>query len=280
MTDLHPHPATAPSGDKADPEGAGRPSAAGGAGTGRGRSAAGPSGEASAPGRAVRASSSGDPGRGDGSAGDGSPQPPPPPSADPVEEDEIVAGPVVIVIDDPAWRETDLPVLAREAAEAALAALALPADAVTFNLLATSDAAIRVLNARFRGKDRPTNVLSWPAVDRAPSCPGGKPCLPGADELPPVGGGAGEPLFLGDLAIARETVLREAMEAGRPVADHLRHLVIHGLLHLLGYDHETEADAERMERLERSILAGLAIPDPYAAFPAETAAQESGEGGR
>ncbi len=195
------------------------------------------------------------------------------------EDGEILAGPVVIVLDDPGWRRIPLAAFVREAAEAAFDVLGLPARAVTFNLMATDDEAIRALNARFRGKDRPTNVLSWPAVDRAPAHPGGRPRLPGAEELLAAGEREGERLFLGDLAIARKTVLREAEAAGKPVADHLRHLVIHGLLHLLGYDHETKADAERMEGLERRILARLGIPDPYAASGAEPASR-GGEGGR
>ncbi len=108
------------------------------------------------------------------------------------------------------------------------------------SLLFTDDAHIQVLNRDWRGKDKPTNVLSFPA---APA-PGRR--------------------ALGDIALAAETVMREAGEEGKRFDDHLAHLVIHGFLHLLGHDHETDAEAERMEALERSALARLDIADPYA----------------
>jgi probable rRNA maturation factor len=99
------------------------------------------------------------------------------------------------------------------------------------------DRRVRTLNARDRSKDKPTNVLSYPSGERD---------------------------FLGDVVLARQTVWREAKSQGKTAADHLTHLVVHGTLHLLGYDHETsEADAERMEALERRILAKLGIADPY-----------------
>lgn len=108
----------------------------------------------------------------------------------------------------------------------------------------TDDAAVRELNAGWRGKDKPTNVLSFPAFSTSPDAP-----------LPPM---------LGDIVLAAETVAREAALEGKPLANHITHLVVHGLLHLLGYDHETDAEAEEMEALERAALARLAIPDPYA----------------
>jgi probable rRNA maturation factor len=103
----------------------------------------------------------------------------------------------------------------------------------------TDDATVRELNTRFRGKDAPTNVLSFPA----PEVPAGQ---------------------LGDIALAFGVCAREAAEQRKPLAHHLQHLVIHGVLHLLGYDHETDPDAERMEGRERALLAGLGVPDPYA----------------
>ena len=108
----------------------------------------------------------------------------------------------------------------------------------------TSDAYIRALNAQFRGKDAPTNVLSFPAVNTF--------CR-----------ASGEQTSLGDIIIAYETVLREASEEGKPALHHLMHLTVHGLLHLAGFDHETDTEAERMEALEREILASLNISDPY-----------------
>ncbi|QKC93317.1 rRNA maturation RNase YbeY [Mesorhizobium sp. NZP2298] len=108
----------------------------------------------------------------------------------------------------------------------------------------SDDAHIRTLNAGWRGKDKPTNVLSFPAF---PPVPGGP--------LPPM---------LGDIVLAAETVTREAALEDKPLENHITHLVVHGLLHLLGYDHETDAEAEAMEAIERAALARLAIPDPYA----------------
>lgn len=112
------------------------------------------------------------------------------------------------------------------------------------SLVFSDDAHIRTLNAGWRGKDKPTNVLSFPAF----------PLVQGAP-LPPM---------LGDIVLAAETVAREAALEDKPVENHITHLVIHGLLHLLGHDHETDAEAEAMEAIERAALARLAIPDPYA----------------
>jgi probable rRNA maturation factor len=108
----------------------------------------------------------------------------------------------------------------------------------------TDDAHIKALNGEWRGKDKPTNVLSFPAF--VPS---------GASDLPPM---------LGDIVLAAETVARESTLENKPLEHHITHLVIHGLLHLLGHDHETDAEAEAMEAVERAALARLAIPDPYA----------------
>jgi probable rRNA maturation factor len=119
-----------------------------------------------------------------------------------------------------------------------------PGGVTELSVVFTDDASIRALNAAWRGKDKATNVLSFPAF----------PAKPG-DRLPPM---------LGDIVLAAETVAGEAALEGKPLNHHISHLVIHGLLHLLGHDHEDEAEAERMEALERSALARLAIPDPYA----------------
>ena len=112
------------------------------------------------------------------------------------------------------------------------------------SIVFSDDAHIRTLNAAWRRKDKPTNVLSFPAF---PFPKGGK--------LPPM---------LGDIVLASETVAREAALEAKPLENHITHLVIHGLLHLLGHDHETDAEAEEMETIERAALARLAIPDPYA----------------
>lgn len=116
---------------------------------------------------------------------------------------------------------------------------------VTLGVSFASDSAVRALNARWRGRDAPTNVLSWPAADLAPG-----------DAPPP---------HLGDLAFAYGTVAREAEAMGWPFDAYLAWLALHGALHCLGHDHETgEADAEAMERLEARALARLGLPDPYA----------------
>jgi len=114
-------------------------------------------------------------------------------------------------------------------------------------VMLTDDSGIRTLNNNWRGIDKPTNVLSFPA-------------------LPPTGGGGADdaPRMLGDIAIAYETTRREADDEQKPFDHHLSHLAVHGFLHLIGYDHEKDTDAEAMEDMEREILAALGIPDPYA----------------
>lgn len=135
-------------------------------------------------------------------------------------------------------------------AEAAVAVVLAEVGAVSpgrpseLSLVFTDDAHVRALNAAWRGKDGPTNVLSFPAF----------PVKPGA-ALPPM---------LGDIVLAFETVDAEARAEGKKVEDHIVHLVVHGLLHCLGHDHETDEDAEAMEAVERRALARLAIADPYA----------------
>jgi len=114
-------------------------------------------------------------------------------------------------------------------------------------IMLTDDSGIRTLNSNWRGIDKPTNVLSFPALQpTAPQKPGDAPRM------------------LGDIAIAYETMRREADEEGKPFDHHLSHLAVHGFLHLIGYDHENDDDAETMEHLETEILVQLGIPDPYA----------------
>jgi probable rRNA maturation factor len=160
------------------------------------------------------------------------------------------------VIEDERWAEFDLSTRAETAAVAALAAVGLPSEGFTLCLMGCDDAAIADLNAEFRGKPAPTNVLSWPAEERRPARPGAAPRLPRP-------GRAEMPCELGDIAIAYDTCAREAREQGKPLADHVAHLVAHGVLHLLGYDHETDADAGVMEGLERRALATMGVSDPY-----------------
>lgn len=151
-----------------------------------------------------------------------------------------------LAVEGGAWPpEAELEALVVHAAGAAFAELGLAGNGrAELSVVFTDDAAIRTLNAEWRGKDKPTNVLSFPAF---PPAKGGR--------LPPM---------LGDIVLAAETVAREADEEGKPLENHISHLVIHGLLHLLGYDHETDDEAEEMEAVERLALARLAIPDPYA----------------
>jgi probable rRNA maturation factor len=145
------------------------------------------------------------------------------------------------IVDSPLWAvEPDAAGIVRRAiGEAAELAEARDCELA---VMLTDDAAVRALNKQWRGLDNPTNVLSFPAP-------------------PSLRGDA--PAHLGDIAIAYETTAREAAGEGKPLAHHLSHLAVHGFLHLLGYDHESDADAETMERLERAILSRLGIPDPY-----------------
>lgn len=130
----------------------------------------------------------------------------------------------------------------RAAAAAFAAAPERPADTVSVTLLLTDDAAIRELNRLWRGQDKATNVLSFPSSSPAPS---------------------DEPRHLGDVALAYETLVREAAADDKSLDDHAAHLVVHAILHLFGQDHMTDRDADRMESAEIAALATLGIPDPY-----------------
>jgi len=159
---------------------------------------------------------------------------------------------VDILIESEAWRM--LPqaedVVRRAIAFAAASGAAIHRRKAELSVMLCDDETIADLNARWRGQGKPTNVLSFPAP--TPQC-----ATP--DEKIP----------LGDIAIAYETLAREAGEHGKMVSDHLSHLVVHGFLHLLGYDHHMDDEAERMERAERDILARIGIADPYAACDAD-----------
>jgi probable rRNA maturation factor len=144
-----------------------------------------------------------------------------------------------ISIQSPLWNTLDCETTVRRAIAAAATPEAMQAEV---SVLLTDDAAIRVLNAQWRRRDEPTNVLSFPAPPTSPA----------------------EPHLLGDIVIAYETTAREAAMEHKRFDHHLAHLTVHGFLHLLGYDHESETEAETMERLEREILARLDIADPYA----------------
>ncbi len=149
---------------------------------------------------------------------------------------------VEIAVEDPRWEELgDLEGIAAQSMEAALreSEMALRQGA-EISLLFCDDARMRELNRDFRGKDKPTNVLSFPGPDLPESAP-----------------------VLGDIALGYETIVREAQEQGKSFADHTRHMIVHGFLHLLGYDHETAAEASEMEAMEIRILRRLGVENPY-----------------
>ncbi|PSL19796.1 rRNA maturation RNase YbeY [Shimia abyssi] len=160
------------------------------------------------------------------------------------------------IIEDGRWEAIDLEGLSERACRAALSHLGLDANQFEVALLACDDARIATLNTEFRDKPVPTNVLSWPSEERGVQIDGDTPALPGPGLL----GMADE---LGDIAIAWETCAREAAEEGKTMHDHVTHLAVHGLLHLLGYDHVRDKDATLMESLETEILGKLGIADPY-----------------
>ncbi len=160
-----------------------------------------------------------------------------------------------ISIEDERWVDVDFEALSSKAITGALLHQGIDADECDLSVLACNDGRIADLNAEFRCKPTPTNVLSWPAEDLAADTPGAAPVKPEPDFT-------GE-IVLGDIAIAWETCVREAKEQGKSMHDHVTHLIVHGLLHLLGYDHIRDADATLMERLEVEILGKLGIDDPY-----------------
>ncbi len=158
-----------------------------------------------------------------------------------------------VMIEDRRWRAVGLEALAERAARAALSHLKLDPKAFEISILACNDARITALNEDFRGKPQPTNVLSWPSGERGAARDGGVPAPPLADA----------DAELGDIAIAYDTCAAEAALGSKPLADHAAHLIVHAVLHLLGYDHVRDADARLMESCEVAILCKLGIADPY-----------------
>lgn len=164
---------------------------------------------------------------------------PMPPLALPISE--------VLVVADCWQAEPDAEAVVHRAIAAAAESVDADVGDAELAIMLTDDAGIRTLNSNWRGLDKPTNVLSFPAL---------QPTGPvGPDDAPRM---------LGDIAIAYQTTRKEADDEQKPFDHHLSHLAIHGFLHLIGYDHEKDGEAEAMEVLERQILAQLGIPDPYA----------------
>jgi probable rRNA maturation factor len=152
---------------------------------------------------------------------------------------------LTIDVEDAGWHAIPaLEELTRRAADATFAATDVKPEDFDTAILFADDESVKVLNAQWRGKDSATNVLSFPAPEgvRVPE---------------------GEAIPLGDIVLASGVVAREAAEQAKTLPDHATHLIIHGLLHLLGYDHESEEEATEMEGLETDILKGLGISDPY-----------------
>lgn len=172
-------------------------------------------------------------------------------------DDDPGPSPVALLIHHETWRTLgDIEGVIALAVAAAAAKLP-EVEARGATILLSSDEEIAALNAQYRGQAKPTNVLSFPSAD-----------LPGEHAF-----GEDAPT-LGDIIIAYETVMREARDDEKDPLHHLSHLTVHGLLHLAGYDHDAEEEAEEMEALEREILAGLNIPDPYRI--SETICKENG----
>ncbi|MBT2130380.1 rRNA maturation RNase YbeY [Aliiroseovarius lamellibrachiae] len=162
---------------------------------------------------------------------------------------------VDIVFEDARWEEVGFEALAEAASRAVLSHLGVDPDA-EIAFLACDDTRIAELNAEFRAKGQATNVLSWPSDERAAETAGAHPDAPRPD-FPDA------PLELGDIAIAYDTCAREAVDQSKDFSTHVTHLLVHGTLHLLGYDHIDEKDATLMEGLEVEILGKMGISNPY-----------------
>lgn len=171
---------------------------------------------------------------------------------------EAAAALVDLVVEATGWTAAvpDLADLAETMARAALTGAGIAPAGYEICVLACDDARIAELNVQHRGVSKPTNVLAWPSLPLAPPAPGRAP-------PPPPPGDPRRPLPLGDVALALQTLIVEAEAAAIPLKFHAAHLILHGCLHLLGYDHQSEADAGVMEGIESRVLAGLGYPDPY-----------------
>ena len=161
--------------------------------------------------------------------------------------------PIEIIIDHQAWENEGLDHIAMQIFNNVMEYFGYDPERFEASLLACDASRISTLNQQFRSKKTATNVLSWPSVERAPASSGEVPCA-----LDPQSDG-----FLGDIALAYETCRAEAQSSGKPFSDYIKHLMIHGLLHLMGFDHEDDADATVMERIETEILGKMGIDAPY-----------------
>lgn len=157
----------------------------------------------------------------------------------------VEAGGVEVVIEDPRWEAAGLEALAQDAVAGVLRHLGRDPRDFEVAVLGGDDARVASLNAAFRGREAPTNVLAWPSAARDPA-------------RPPEGGA------LGDVALSYDTCAAEAAAQGKALPAHATHLIVHAVLHLLGHDHGTDAEASLMEDHERAILAAMGLPDPYA----------------
>ncbi|MEM7695207.1 MAG: rRNA maturation RNase YbeY [Pseudomonadota bacterium] len=160
--------------------------------------------------------------------------------------DDVIAGSLtlqaIIRADAPGWANLPMKAITGNIADAIMTSPDAVGEPSSFEVLLTGDAAMQALNKTFRGKDAPTNVLAFPSGEER---------------------GEGDARFLGSLALGFETMAKEAAERGIPFADHATHLVLHGVLHLLGHDHGHEDEREAMEIAERVILERFGIADPY-----------------
>lgn len=167
---------------------------------------------------------------------------------DSADSDDPGRSPAEIIETDPRWLGIDgLRSVMTVATATAITRAGRDTDAVALTIALSNDDEVRDLNSQYRGKDQPTNVLSFPAGD-----------FPLDPDMQSVRE------FVGDIILAYDTIEQEAVADGKPFAHHAVHLAVHGVLHLLGYDHEYDESAEEMERIEIEVLASLGIPNPYA----------------
>jgi len=161
--------------------------------------------------------------------------------------------PIEVIIDHQGWENEGLDLLAMQTYDNVMGYFGYDPELYEVSLLACNDARISVLNQKFRSQETATNVLSWPSLERVPTIAGEMP-----DALDPT-----RDDFLGDIALAYETCRAEAQSSAKPVSDYISHLLIHGILHLMGFNHEDDADATVMEGIETEILSKMGVNTQY-----------------